>query len=217
LPELNAILSHYNVTAFRGYEDSKMYQNKGLVYSIIDRTGNRVGVPIKASSINGKPTMKALQEQFKLGSILKKPVATETSDIIESVLAFGRCTSLGTFQKQLSKRNIDLVIARSENKQFYGLTYVDHFRKVAFKGSDLGKHLSANGIKERFSSVMNNPENTINNEKDISNKHQKSLATNPIHGGNLNLIEKFISTQPNDAAPPENSGRKRRKRRRKSL
>lgn len=217
LPELNAILRHYNVTAFRGHEGSKMHQNQGLVYSIIDRKGTRVGVPIKASSITGKPTMNALQGQFKLGSILKKAVAPETREAIESVLASRRPTNLDAFQKQLSKKNIDVVIARSQNGQIYGLTYIDHLRKVAFKGSDLGRHLSANVIREQIAAINNKADNTIINEKSIPNKPEGALANSPKFGGNLNLIQNFIGPQRNDAPPSETVGRKRRKRKRKSL
>ena len=217
LPELNAILRHYNLTAFRGHEGSKMHQNQGLVYSIIDRKGTRVGVPIKASSIIGKPTMKALEGQFKLGSILKKAVTPETRDVIESVLASRRCTSLEAFQKQLGKKNIDVVIARSQNGQIYGLTYVDHSAKVAFKGSDLGKHLSANVIRERFNSASNKVDNTIINKKGTSNKPEDTLGTSTKFGGTLNLIENIMSPQRNDAPPLETAGRKRRKRKRKSI
>lgn len=217
LSELNAILRHYNVTAFGGHEGSKMHQNQGLVYSIIDRKGTRVGVPIKASSISGKPTMKALEGQFNLSSVLKKAVAPETREVIESALVSRRCTTLEAFQKQLAKKNIDVVIARSENGQIYGLTYVDHLRKVAFKGSDLGKHLSANVIRERFNSTISMTDNTIISKKGISNKPEDALGTNPKFGGTLSLIENFMSPQRSDAVPSETAGRKRRKRKRKSI
>jgi hypothetical protein len=217
LPELNAILRHYNVTAFRGHEGSKMHQNQGLVYSIVDPKGIRVGVPIKASSISGKPTMKALEGQFNLGAILKKAVAPETREIIESVLASRRCTTLEAFQKQLGKKNIDVVIARSENGQIYGLTYIDHSAKVAFKGSDLGKHLSANGIRERINSTTNKEDHTIINKKSISNKPEDTFETNPKFVGTLNLVENLMGPQRNDAPPSETAGRKRRKRKRKSI
>jgi hypothetical protein len=218
LPDLNAILSHYNVTAFRGYEGSKMYRNQGLVYSIIDCAGNRVGVPIKASSINGKSTIKALEGQFKLGSFLKKPLAAETRTTIESVLALRRCESLDTFQKQLGKKNIDLLIRKSDNGQIYGLTYVDHARRVVFKGSDLGKHLGANGIRERFSSMPLKAQKEISYGAAISNTHKSEPAPNSRLDRHLELIEKIVSPeQANDGAPVTNQDRKRRKRKRKSI
>src|SRR5690606_25164897 len=45
LPELNAVLSLYNVRADRGSENSRIYQGGGLVYRILDEHGKPVGVP----------------------------------------------------------------------------------------------------------------------------------------------------------------------------
>jgi len=51
IAELNAVLKLYNVTADRGNEQGIIYRNRGLVYRALDEKGNKVGVPIKASSI----------------------------------------------------------------------------------------------------------------------------------------------------------------------
>ena len=48
LPELNAVLKLYNVMADRCSENSMVYQNRGLLYCILDDNGKPVGVPIKA-------------------------------------------------------------------------------------------------------------------------------------------------------------------------
>ena len=60
MPELNAVLQQYNVIADRGSENSRVYQNHGLIYRILDENGNKVGVPIKASDFYNKPTLKYL-------------------------------------------------------------------------------------------------------------------------------------------------------------
>jgi len=49
VPELNAILKQFNVVADRGAVDTAMFQKKGLVYSLLDTNGNKIGVPIKSS------------------------------------------------------------------------------------------------------------------------------------------------------------------------
>lgn len=69
LPELNAVLRQYNIMAATGSEHSRMNANKGLLYRVIDENGNKVGVPIKASSIYGKPTLAYLEKQFKLNEV----------------------------------------------------------------------------------------------------------------------------------------------------
>jgi hypothetical protein len=64
LAELNAILRKYNVMADQGSERSRIRQNGGLVYRVLNDQGKKVGAPIKASHINGKPTLKFLEERF---------------------------------------------------------------------------------------------------------------------------------------------------------
>jgi hypothetical protein len=67
LPELNAILRLYNLEADRGPKETVMFDKRGLRYWVIDKNGHRLGVPIKASSIYKKPTLKLLEDRFRLG------------------------------------------------------------------------------------------------------------------------------------------------------
>jgi hypothetical protein len=76
LAELNAILRKYNVMADQGGEGSRIRQNGGLVYRILDDQGKKVGVPIKASNINGKPTLKFLKERFAYNASLRQTANT---------------------------------------------------------------------------------------------------------------------------------------------
>ncbi|MGH2645125.1 MAG: relaxase/mobilization nuclease domain-containing protein, partial [Chitinophagaceae bacterium] len=85
LPELNAILNLYNVTADKGSKDSVMFNKGGLHYWAIDENGKRVGVPIKASSIYLKPTLKILENRFKLNEYLRKPFKEKLKAKIDKV------------------------------------------------------------------------------------------------------------------------------------
>jgi hypothetical protein len=62
--ELNAVLRPYNIVADRGKEGSRIYDNNGLVYRVLDEQGNKIGTPIKASDIYNKPTMKFLEQKI---------------------------------------------------------------------------------------------------------------------------------------------------------
>ncbi|HEY4195339.1 MAG TPA: relaxase/mobilization nuclease domain-containing protein [Mucilaginibacter sp.] len=86
IPELNAVLQQYHMMADRGSKDSRMFAHAGLVYWILDSKGNKVGVPIKASSIYGQPTLTTLEEKFKLNETLRKPHKAELTQKIEEVL-----------------------------------------------------------------------------------------------------------------------------------
>ncbi len=73
LPEFNAALKQFNVVADRGKEQGRIFKNRGLVYRILDSNGNKVGVPIKASSIGCKPTLQNLEKKYTLNEKAKEP------------------------------------------------------------------------------------------------------------------------------------------------
>ena len=41
-----------------------MYEKKGLMYSVLDDKGNKIGVPIKVSTFYNKPNLKNLEKNL---------------------------------------------------------------------------------------------------------------------------------------------------------
>ncbi|NJN27765.1 MAG: relaxase/mobilization nuclease domain-containing protein [Cyclobacteriaceae bacterium] len=152
LPELNAIFKQYNIIADRGKEGSKMHEKKGLLYSFADERGNRIGVPIKASSIYGKPTMAFLEKQFQLNKALRTPHKEKLKASIDSILKT-HPTNAQTFRKSLNKSGVDMIARTNAEGRIYGITYIDHRTKCVFNGSDLGKPYTAKGILDRLSQI----------------------------------------------------------------
>jgi hypothetical protein len=148
IPELNAVLNQYNITADRGSKDSRMYEKNGLVYWVLDGKGNKLGVPIKASSIYGKPTMKALEDRFRLNEMLRKPLKDQLKTIIDKALL--KPLSQSVFQKQLKNDGIQVIFRQNDAGRLYGITFVDHISKAVFNGSDLGKTYSAASLAGWF-------------------------------------------------------------------
>jgi hypothetical protein len=109
IPELNAVLQQYNIQADRGSKDSRMYARAGLVYWILDKQGNKVGVPVKASSIYSKPTLKTLEEKFKLNEQLRKPFKQDLINLIDTILA--KPHTKRSFQKALKEKGIQVIFA----------------------------------------------------------------------------------------------------------
>jgi len=165
IPELNAVLGQYNIQADRGSRDSRMYRCGGLLYWILDRQGNKTGVPIKASDIYGKPTLKALEERFRLNDQLRKPFKAALIKILDGVLAEPHTKS--SFQKALQEKDIRVIFRQNQDGRIYGVTFIDQKNKAVFNGSDLGKSYSANLLSARLQA---GPENkTVNGEaKDLS-------------------------------------------------
>ncbi|WP_316809219.1 relaxase/mobilization nuclease domain-containing protein [Pedobacter agri] len=153
LAEYNAVLSEFNVTADRGAEGSRMYERRGLVYAILDKNGNRVGVPIKASSLAGKPILARVEAKFKGNKLKRKQHISSIRKKLDDALAGHKILSRKDFSSVLRKENIGVIFRKNDTGRIYGVTYVDHNSRCVFNGSDLGKSYSAKALLERFGTV----------------------------------------------------------------
>lgn len=149
LPEYNAALRQYNIIADRGGKESRTYQHGGLVYRVLDDQGNKVGVPIKASSFHFEPTLKHLQEKFATNAEAREKNLPSICDRVDLAL-LQNPDSLREFVDQLKAARIELVIRQNETGRVYGLTYVDKQTKTVINGSDLGKEYSAASVLKHF-------------------------------------------------------------------
>jgi len=149
LPELNAVLRLYNVTADRGKENGLIYQKRGLVYRVLDGKGNKIGVPIKASSIYNKPTLGFLELRFNQNESLKHNFKRNLKTSIDWILIKAP-KNLEAFRESLQKEKISLIVRQNENGIIYGLTYIDHNTKCVFNGNEIGKEYSAKAILQKF-------------------------------------------------------------------
>jgi hypothetical protein len=206
LPELNAVLSQYNVMADRGSERSQMNRKNGLLYRLLDDKGNKVGIPIKASSIYGKPTMKYLEKQFKLNEALRNPHKERVKKCIDD--AFGGKSSITrkAFEYALRKQSVRVLYRKNDEGRIYGITFVDNKMRVVFNGSDLGKPYSAKAITERLTNFYPIPRHD-------SIQPQSHSGANPIIA-DLTHAEELDYTSP-DAAMKKR--RKKRKSKTKSI
>lgn len=149
LVELNAVLQQYNIIADRGSEKSRIYQSKGLVYRILDTDRQKIGVPIKASLIYSKPTLKNIEANFEKNDREKQAHKRRVTNAIDFLFIKNANQSLPDLMKALQKENIAVLSRQNDNGIIYGITYVDHHTKCVFNGSQLGKQYSANAIQQR--------------------------------------------------------------------
>ncbi|MEQ7801331.1 relaxase/mobilization nuclease domain-containing protein [Pedobacter sp. ASV1-7] len=150
LAEFNAILKCFNVVALRGGEDSLMYRNKGLMFSMLDQKGIPVGVPVKASSFYARPTLKNLEKKFARNLQRRKAYRADLKQRIDQVLNAKAKISREEFELELKKQGIDVAFRQNDRGLVFGITFVDHRNKVVFKGSDLGKGYGSKAITDRF-------------------------------------------------------------------
>lgn len=151
LAEYNAVLKQFNVIADRGKEDTVMFEKKGLVYSIIDEQGKRVGIPFKASVLSGKPTIAALEKKYSWNEERRKAYKDPLKESIDKVFQKYITLTKATFIAELAKQNINVVFRQNEQGYTYGLTFIDNHNKTVFNGSDLGKAYNSKAISEKLS------------------------------------------------------------------
>ncbi|MEO6136525.1 MAG: relaxase/mobilization nuclease domain-containing protein [Ginsengibacter sp.] len=177
LPEFNAALKQFNVVAERGKEEGRIYKKGGLVYRILDENGNKVGVPIKASSLWCKPILKNLEIKFLENGNLKQSLKPKTKKILDDCLTKNPY-SLRQFMTDLEQKQIHTVLRQNPAGRIYGITFVDIKSKCVFNGSDLGKGYSATSLERQFNSSQEIGANPNLSPINLSDKNQKDSGIN---------------------------------------
>jgi hypothetical protein len=217
LAELNAILKLYSVTADRGKEEGIIYSKRGLMYRVLDEKGNKIGVPVKASSIYSKPTLDNLEKKFIQNETLRQEHKKYIKTSIDWIL-LKHPRDLELFRQALQKEKISLIVRQNDKGVIYGLTYIDHRTKCAFNGSDIGKEYSAKAILEKcgHAHALNNTQQTLPGQyvirtlssKKKDDEHKMNLQNQPgkIIDTILNPVDEY------NYLPYDLRKRKRRKR-----
>lgn len=148
LPELNAVLRGFNIEGDRGGAGTKMYENKGLSYHVLDKNGNHIGVPVKSSSIYTKPTLKNLEPVFLANKTKRQGHKIQLRQTIDRVLRTD-ISDRSSFKYLLGKAGVEAVF-RENDSMAYGITFIDHNSRCVFNGSDLGKGYTASKILQRI-------------------------------------------------------------------
>jgi hypothetical protein len=215
LPELNAILKQYNVVADRGKEGTQMFTKNGLIYSLIDKQGKRIGIPVKASAIYGKPMLSFLQRQFTLNETLRQPHKAQLKTSIDKLLQSAKPISQIDFSEKLKHEGIDVLFRENEEGRIYGVTFVDNRSKTVFNGSDLGRSYSAKGILEKLSSA---PVPTSHFRPGFSPvPTQASKGSRDIKSNSPSIVDDILAAETPYTISPEAALRLRKKKRKRSL
>lgn len=232
LAEFNAILKQYNVVADRGKEEGRIYKHRGLVYRVLDAQGNKIGVPIKASSINSEPTLNQLEGLFLQNKNKSNTSKQQLKTAIDEALKQAP-RSLQELVKQLELKNIYTAIRQNDEGRIYGITFVDNQHKTVFNGSELGKLYSAGNLQSRVSTGNEKAakeqvpggrdlqENQKHVEKAFGgspfDKHHDSAQEQNHVLKNTPLLEELLSPEKQQESIPFQLLKKKRKRKRRSL
>lgn len=132
----------------KGENKGKSYQ--GMVYSVLDGEGNRVGKPLKSSLFGKTLGNEALEKLFvsSKATIKTDGITSRTRTVVAASLA-SSCTE-SEFRAALQKKGLDLVLRRNDKGRIFGATFIDHNERAVLNGSRLGKEFSANVLNEHF-------------------------------------------------------------------
>lgn len=186
LNEYKAVLSISRVTVeeVKGEIRGKTYN--GLVYSALDKKGEKIGNPFKASLIGKAVGYDALQKRitFSKQSMKDKAIYNRSRNIISPLLA--NKPNRKTFEKELAKNGISVIFRENDEGRIYGVTFIDHQEKMVFNGSRLGKEFSANVFHSLFNENHKAEANYLlhdNNYSQEQNSEMESL------GGLLDMVQ----------------------------
>ncbi len=131
-----------------GAENSHLRNVGGLVYHALDENGHRIGVPLKASKFLLKPTLSHLRERFALNQQHREELKDRMQTAIEWSLA-GQSPDWKSFQKDLERQGISMVLTGARNGLPEQVYFVDHVNKSVYAGKSLADDYSANDLRNR--------------------------------------------------------------------
>ena len=148
--EYRALLSLYNMTVEETHGNVRGREYHGLVYSVTDDMGNKVGNPFKSSLFGKSVGYEAVQRKFARSKqeIKDRKLAGMTKRTVLSVLE--STYDKYKFVATLKEKGIDTVLRYTEEGRIYGATFIDHRTGCVLNGSRMGKELSANALQEHF-------------------------------------------------------------------
>lgn len=186
--ELRALLSLYNLALDEVRGNAKGKDYSGLVYSVIDNSGNKVGNPFKSSLFGKSVGYEALLNKaaFSKKNIKEKNLTEPTKNALEYALR--RTYDKDEFMKMLKERGIDCVFRYTDEGRLYGATFIDHRTHCVLNGSRMGKAFSANALEQHFNTPIeerlsyqeeNNQSNERYHNRDTGSNEQQHSDTIP--------------------------------------
>jgi len=199
------------VFADRGNEDTVMFQKKGLIYSLLNDNGDKIGVPIKASAFYSKPTLKKLEDLFVKNEDKRKPFKENLKASIDGVFKKYHAITRNTFVAELQKRNVVTLFRQNEQGFIYGVTFIDHYNKTVFNGSDIGKLYSAKALTERFATKDDPIHKSYIKPKEGTNYLKPEQGTQYLQPSAFDkMVDVLMGKQQADVAPLIPKKKKRR-------
>ena len=173
----NALLSLFNITAEEVKGEQHGQPKNGLVYFALDKKGNKISNPFKASLFGKQAGLNALNDHCEISKTAMKsnPAKSILKTTCESALHLSK--NEAAFKELLIQQGINAVIRRSEAGRIYGITFVDHESRTIWNGSQLGKELSANFVNDYWTNGLDNTKSSsVGNEETAVRFHVPNIT-----------------------------------------
>ncbi len=209
LQEFNLILRKMNIVADRGHPQSRMFQTGGLVYSLLNKNGYRIGQSIKASDLYLKPTLKALQKKFSPNTVKKQIVKQYTARSV--MMAMKYSLNARDLDENLKRRNISLHIDQDRLGIIKAVHFVDHRNRAVFDNQELGVTLN-DMYRLRAAEYLK-----LQPAKKYLSKGKTQLGSNisPIPGQPFSSLIQSLLQPGQGMRGPDEDPRKRKKRKKR--
>ncbi|MCE7059726.1 relaxase/mobilization nuclease domain-containing protein [Dyadobacter sp. CY343] len=146
-PELRALLSLYNVGILQPGLATPG-KATGLRYVILNEKGKKVGVPIKASTFENKPTHHYLQERFATGQTNFTKSVSRVKSCVDFAMRKAAGQGTQALTQLLEKEGIQMVFLPDSHSETGGIIYVDFRTKFALSASKIGAAYHRSQIQE---------------------------------------------------------------------
>lgn len=178
--ELRALLSLYNITVDEVRGNIRGEDYNGLVYSVIDANGEKMGNPFKSSLFGKSVGYEALQKKAAASKqrIKDRNLTEPTKKALEYTLR--RTYDKDELVKMLKEKGIDCVFRYTDEGRLYGATFIDHRTHCVLNGSRMGKAFSANALEQHF----NTPK-----EEQIPYQEETQTEQKRNHGSDMGTSE----------------------------
>jgi hypothetical protein len=151
--EFRIMLEHFNLTV-----EEVQGKYNGILYSVLDNKGNKIGKPFKSSLFGKEAGFEALQRHYETSklAIEKEKVREKLRPVIAK--AMREAKNRNDFEKLLKEKRIRVIFRENDQKRIYGITFIDFQNRTILNGSRLSKEFSANV----FNDLFNNPHKQTN-------------------------------------------------------
>jgi hypothetical protein len=124
--EYRTLLEQFNITA----EEIKGERN-GILYSVTDEKGNKLGKPFKSSLFGKETGFEALQKHYEISklAIEKEKIRERLRPAIAKVMR--EANSREDFIKRLKENKTGVIFRTNEQGRIYGVTFMDYQNRAS--------------------------------------------------------------------------------------